>query len=87
MHEYTIISKFDVAEEQLLHAIELYIEGEYIISSITLSGAAEEILGRLVNEEEKEKNKDIFKIFIHADRPLNDFEMPEHLWDKLIRIP
>lgn len=54
MHEYTTISKFDIAEEQLFHAIELYIEGQYLISSITLTGAAEEILGKLVNSEGKD---------------------------------
>ena len=59
MHEYTTISKFDVAEEQLFHAIELYIEGVFIISSITLTGAAEEILGKLVNEKEKESALEI----------------------------
>lgn len=51
MHEYITISKFDIAEEQLFHAIELYIEGQFLISAITLCGAAEEILGKLVNDQ------------------------------------
>ena len=42
------LTKIDIAEQQLLHAIELFCSGERIISAITLAGAAEEILGKLV---------------------------------------
>lgn len=42
------LTKLDIAEQQLLHAIELFCSGERIISAITLAGAAEEILGKLV---------------------------------------
>ncbi len=54
MHKYETISKLEVAEVQLFHAIELYLEGEHLISSITLAGASEEILGKLVNDMDKE---------------------------------
>ncbi len=42
------LTKLDIAEQQLVHAIELFCSGERIISAITLAGAAEEILGKLV---------------------------------------
>ena len=44
------LTKLDIAEQQLLHAIELFCSGERIVSAITLAGAAEEILGMLVAE-------------------------------------
>ena len=42
------LTKIEIAEQQLLHAIELFCSGEKIVSAITLAGAAEEILGKLV---------------------------------------
>ena len=42
------LTKIDIAEQQLLHAIDLFCSGKQIISAITLAGAAEEILGKLV---------------------------------------
>jgi len=49
----TYISKFHVAEEQLLDAINLYIEGRYYSAS-TLAGAAEEIFGRILEHQGKD---------------------------------
>ena len=40
------ISKLEVASQQLNVAIRLFLEGDYL-SSLTLAGAAEEILGKL----------------------------------------
>jgi len=51
---YTILTKFEIAEEQLFQSIALYLEGKKLISSITLAGAAEEILGKLVKIKNKE---------------------------------
>lgn len=45
---YQKLTKIEIAEQQLLHAIELFCSGERIISAVTLAGAAEEILGKLV---------------------------------------
>lgn len=56
---YKDLKKIEIAEEQLFHAIELYLDGERLISSITLSGAAEEILGKLVNLNEQENALEI----------------------------
>lgn len=42
------LTKIEIAKQQLLHAIELFCSGEKLISAITLAGAAEEILGKLV---------------------------------------
>ena len=50
---YVSLTKFEIAEEQLFHAIEIYLDGKMLISSITLSGAAEEILGKLVKRNNK----------------------------------
>lgn len=44
------MKKFYIAKEQLFHAIDLYIDGELIICALTLAGAAEEILGKLVDK-------------------------------------
>jgi hypothetical protein len=44
----TRLTKLDAAISQLCHAIGLYLESTELISSITLAGAAEEILGKLV---------------------------------------
>jgi hypothetical protein len=42
--------KTQIAESQLLQAIRLFCSGEDFVSSITLAGAAEEILGRLLEQ-------------------------------------
>lgn len=45
----TILTKFQIAERQLTKAIELFCEGDPL-PAITLAGAAEEILGKLVKD-------------------------------------
>ncbi|MEJ8568269.1 hypothetical protein [Elongatibacter sediminis] len=42
--------KLAVAERQLYHAVDLYLEGQHLLSVITLAGAAEEILGKFLND-------------------------------------
>ena len=42
------LTKIEIAQQQLLHAIDLFCSGEKLVSAITLAGAAEEILGELV---------------------------------------
>lgn len=54
MREYNVLTKFEIAEEQLFEAINLYLGGEKLVSSITLAGAAEEILGKLANMNDVE---------------------------------
>ncbi len=41
------LSKFEIAEAQLFQAIRLYLEGQDLVSPITLAGAADEILGEI----------------------------------------
>lgn len=41
-----VMSKFEVAVSQLDQAIRLFLEGDHL-SSLTLAGAAEEMLGKL----------------------------------------
>lgn len=45
---YEKLTKFEIAERQLFHAIDQYLAGTDLVSVITLAGAAEEILGKLV---------------------------------------
>ena len=75
----TTLTKCRVAELQLLKAIELYCSGE-LVPSITLAGAAEEILGGLLArgggttalQEEVEDRLDLLRTVLgkHGDRRL-----------------
>lgn len=47
------LTNLEIAECQLERSIELYIDKEDYISALTLSGAAEEILGKLLNKQGK----------------------------------
>jgi hypothetical protein len=49
MTEILEISKVDIATSQLGTAIQLYIDETDLVSSVTLAGAAEEILGKLIS--------------------------------------
>jgi hypothetical protein len=53
MNEFREISKVEVAISQLDTAISFYLENSNLISAVTLAGAAEEILGKLVIKEGK----------------------------------
>ena len=44
---YIVLTKLEIAEAQLFRAIALYIEGADLISTVTLAGAADEILGKI----------------------------------------
>ena len=44
------LSNLDVAERQLERAIALFLDEEDYVSALTLAGAAEEILGKLLNK-------------------------------------
>jgi hypothetical protein len=48
------LSKLDVAEHQLERALRLFLEEKDYVSAITLAGAAEEILGKLLEQQGKE---------------------------------
>lgn len=56
---YEKLTKFEIAERQLFHAIELYLAGTNLVSVITLAGAAEEILGKLVSSKGFENALDL----------------------------
>src|SRR5690625_1090841 len=45
------LSNLDIAERQLERALSLFFAEQDYISSLTLAGAAEEILGKILNEE------------------------------------
>ena len=47
------ITRFEIAERQLTHAIELYLANDHLVSAITLAGAADGVLGDLVNKKGK----------------------------------
>jgi hypothetical protein len=44
---YQQLTRFYVAQLQLMHAIDLFCSREHLVSAITLAGAAEELLGKL----------------------------------------
>ena len=48
MANYQKLTKYEIAEAQITRALELYMSSDDLISAITLAGAAEEILGKLV---------------------------------------
>jgi hypothetical protein len=56
---YEKLTKFEIAERQLFHAMELYLAGTNLVSVITLAGAAEEILGKLVSSKGYENALDL----------------------------
>jgi hypothetical protein len=68
------ISKQDIAVAQLRHAVELFKEGEHLISVITLAGAAEDILGKLAEG----------KGYVHAlDRSIEGIaEIIKNVWGR-----
>jgi hypothetical protein len=53
MRDIREISKVDIASAQLDTAIQLYLDGTDLVSAVTLAGAAEEILGKLVSRQGK----------------------------------
>ena len=67
MH-YKKLTKLEIAEHQLFHSVDLYLAGNHLVSAITLAGAAEESLGKLVKREGKtnaleEKVESLCKMF------------------------
>jgi len=48
------LSNLEVAERQLERSVVLFLDEKDYVSSLTLAGAAEEILGKLLNKEGKE---------------------------------
>ncbi len=64
------VSKVDIATAQLDTAIRFYLDKSNMISAITLAGAAEEILGKLVKQQDKSNAlEDIIEIlcYIHKE--------------------
>ena len=53
MTDIVEISKVEIAIAQLDTAIQFYLDKSDLISAVTLAGAAEEILGNLVTQEDK----------------------------------
>ncbi len=45
------VSKLDIATRQLKRALEFFLDDNDLICSITLAGAAEEILGKLLEKQ------------------------------------
>jgi len=72
---------YDVAIEQLHTALELYFEGKYYFSVITLAGAAEEILGKAAKAQKGYNSLEMYakaqmgmhKKIKNEDLPLKDF--------------
>ncbi len=55
---YKKITNIEIAEQQLFHAISLYVEGTYMVSAITLAGATEEVLGKMLDDRSKTRALD-----------------------------
>jgi hypothetical protein len=55
-----VYTKLQVAEHQLDRALRLLLEDKDHISAITLAGASEEILGKLLNEQGEESELENF---------------------------
>jgi hypothetical protein len=85
MEIYQKIDKQEIAERQLVRAIELYIEGSDLVSAITLAGAAEEILGELAKTLAKKhaletKAEMLSKIYQHTfKKPPNPKKFISHM--------
>lgn len=45
------LSNLAIAQSQLFHAVDLFLNGEELVCAITLAGAAEEILGKMVEAQ------------------------------------
>ena len=77
-----IISKVDIARAQLDTAIQFYLDKSNLISAITLAGAAEEILGNLVKQQDKsnalEDEIDVI-CYIHKEIHGNDPNRKEYV--------
>jgi hypothetical protein len=71
------LTTFEIAELQLNHAIKLFVQGEDMISVITLAGAAEEILGKLVIQVVPGKKNALQK---RIDQTV---ELHRQLWNEL----
>ena len=54
------LSKLEVAEHQLNVAIRLYLDEDDFVSAITLAGAAEEILGKLLEKQGRKHSLEEF---------------------------
>lgn len=77
----TTIAKLDVAVHQLNVAIRLFLDGDYL-ASLTLAGAAEEILGRLCERAGKPVAVDFIVDFHLKD---TDPALPERERRKILR--
>lgn len=89
------LTKIDIAEQQLLHAIELFCSDERIVSAITLAGAAEEILGKLVSgarqtnsiESEVTDKCELFESFFgRVENPKTFYAQENHARNELKHI-
>lgn len=66
-HTQLKLSKLEVATHQLSAAIELFLDKKDYLSSLTLAGAAEEILGKLLTVQGGISTLDFLKTF-HFDQ-------------------
>src|SRR4030042_1562910 len=81
MTDFIEISKVDIATAQLDTAIQFYLDNSNLISAITLAGAAEEILGCLVKQQDKSNalNDEIdILCYIHKEVHGNDPNRKEY---------
>ncbi len=53
---FQTLTKIDIASAQLNCAIDLYLDDTELVSAVTLAGAAEEILGKLVDSAGKQNS-------------------------------
>ena len=75
------LSNFDIAEIQLTRAIKLFFKDQDYISSLTLAGAAEEILGALVRKSGKKHALDeAIEVSIRIEKNLTQLGQNQKRW-------
>jgi hypothetical protein len=75
---YVTYSKREIAETQLRLAIQLYISEQDYLSSTTLAGASEEILGKMVRLRNEKSSLDLgYENFSRVHRNIWEEEAPK----------
>jgi len=72
------LSKLELAEHQLERALELFLDQDDLICAITLAGASEELLGKLLKQHGKQHALGNFiELCISIDGAVHKEELPE----------
>ncbi|CAD2224835.1 conserved hypothetical protein [Pseudoalteromonas sp. 3J6] len=67
------LTNLDIAERQLDRSIQLFLDEKDFISSLTLAGAAEEILGKILNKKDESNSlSELIEICLQLNGISND---------------